>query len=61
MIRSPSRGLVLLTEWHVGLLVESSTEPDEAEQLHAQVEQSLLSWRADVSARLGGEHLRGHR
>jgi hypothetical protein len=49
----PRRGLVLLNEWHVGLLVESSTTPEEAEQLRAQVEQSLLAWRAAVSARLG--------
>jgi hypothetical protein len=47
------RGLVLLNEWHVGLLVESSTETDEGEGLRSQVEQSLLSWRAEVSARLG--------
>jgi hypothetical protein len=49
----PRRGLVLLHEWHVGLLVESSTVPDEAELLRAQVELSLLSWRADISTRLG--------
>jgi hypothetical protein len=49
----PRRGLVLLNEWHVGLMVESSTSPNEADQLRAQVEQSLLSWRAAVSARLG--------
>jgi hypothetical protein len=48
----PRRGLVLLNEWHVGLLVESSTQPDEAEQLLSQVENSLLSWRAEISARL---------
>jgi|tagenome__1003787_1003787.scaffolds.fasta_scaffold20966073_3 hypothetical protein len=49
----PSRGLVLLNEWHVGLIVESSTSPDEADRLRAQVEQSLLAWRAAASARLG--------
>jgi hypothetical protein len=49
----PRRGLVLLNEWHVGLMVESSTSPDDAERLRAKVEQSLLSWRADISARLG--------
>ena len=49
----PRRGLVLLNEWHVGLLVEGSTEPDDAEQLRLQVEQSLLSWRAEISTRLG--------
>jgi len=48
----PERSLVLLNEWHVGLMVESSASPDEAEQLRAQIEQSLLSWRAAVSARL---------
>jgi hypothetical protein len=48
----PERGLVLLNEWHVGLMVDRSTTPEEAEQLRAQVEQSLLSWRADVSGRL---------
>ena len=49
----PPRGLVLLNEWHVGLMVESSTAPDEAESLRARVEESLLSWRAAVSAQLG--------
>jgi hypothetical protein len=49
----PRRGLALLNEWHVGLLVESSTSADDAEALRAQVEESLLSWRTDVSARLG--------
>jgi hypothetical protein len=49
----PRRGLVLLNEWHVGLLVQSSTEPDDALELRAQVERSLLSWRAEISARLG--------
>jgi hypothetical protein len=48
----PRGGLVLLNEWHVGLMVESSTSPDEADQLRAQVEQSLLAWRASVSAQL---------
>ena len=49
----PRRGLVLLNEWHVGLMVESSTEADEADRLREQLEQSLLAWRAAVSARLG--------
>jgi hypothetical protein len=49
----PRGGLVLLNEWHVGLLVESSTSSDAAEQLRAQVEQSLLAWRADICAQLG--------
>jgi hypothetical protein len=49
----PKRGLVLLNEWHVGLMVESSAGPDAADQLRAQVERSLLDWRAAVSARLG--------
>jgi hypothetical protein len=48
----PERGFVLLDAWHVGLWVISSTAPDEAERLRAQVEQSLLSWPADISARL---------
>jgi hypothetical protein len=49
----PRRGLVLLNEWHVGLLVESSTERDHAELLRSQVERSLLAWRAEISTRLG--------
>jgi hypothetical protein len=49
----PRRGLVLLNEWHVGLLVESSTKTDDAEQLRLQLEESLLSWRDEISAQLG--------
>jgi hypothetical protein len=51
----PRDGLVLLNEWHVGLMVERSTTPDEAERLQAQVEEALLSWRAEVSTRLGAD------
>jgi hypothetical protein len=49
----PDRGLVLLNEWHVGLMVERSMAPQEAALLRAQVEESLLAWRADLAARLG--------
>ncbi len=49
----PERGLVLLNEWHVGLMVQSAMSPDEADQVRARVEESLLSWRAAVSAQLG--------
>jgi hypothetical protein len=49
----PERGLVLLNEWHVGLLVQSAMSPDEADQLRARVEESLRSWRAAVSVQLG--------
>jgi hypothetical protein len=49
----PRSGLVLLNEWHVGLLVESSTEADEADRLREQLEQSLLAWRDAVSTQLG--------